>query len=1006
MKFARILVASLMVLVILAGSAAVIAWHNQDRLIQLVLSRIQAQTGYNIVPARIRLALRSHLVVVLENPRVYLNGTEVAQVDDLRAVIGIHAIFSRNGLPLYALALDHPRVRIPASLAGVTPHGFPKPDVQVVDKLKAALDALSDVAQRIEIVDAKLDDVNGAPLIDQLTLTAYRQHRGVGQWPWMVNFDAAWKHAPFNGVAVSGRLRLGNSPGVASGMASTGRVSFKGLELAPFQGPYGIQIAGRLEGTIRFAMRQDGVVFADTVSAGTQMVLKGKPFATPIALGNVMLHAESRASTERLELKRITATQNALPLFTGGGSIDRPYEDARTAAIHVEGVRISLMQAAAWLRTLRAIPASVINFANRFTAGQIDFSEVIFNPHAAVKDWTARTMRDNLTVHATVNDAGYEPPPDLKLPSIEEGEGAIEYDGGLVSLTQGSANLGHSELSGIIGDAAFSHAPQLISYHLRAGGGIDAGEIYPALANAMKAGESNLAAKMTSVSGTAEFDLNASGKLFHTQWSTPGDYALKLTPDRIEFTVKGAPSALAIKGGDVELRPGSVAVDQIVAAPVAPQSGNAILNGTIDTSLAHPTFQNFTGDLHEIRVEPWLPLVLDPGQFAAQGAVGGRLIAQSDPKGTGFPTISGKLTMGPGELRLGFLRSPIVDSSMTVMLDGKGMKLDLPGGHLEGHPVSLTIALADFEHPVVQLNATNSFLDFEVMKFIRMPWSPKTPVQMFNLPIRGHIEADHALFGKLPMADVNTDFDRMNGEWHVTNLTAKALGGEVRVDLAGRSGPDNHIHIKTQIEDVDAAALCLMAGQSSPALSGRLRATADLWGDTDVDFFSSLGGILGVEARKGTLNRFALVTRVLSFIDLKNWLTAKLPDPRIAGIPFDTLTATFNGAGGDFNTRDLQLSGPVMEIRARGAVRLSDSTVDMEISLIPFDTVNWLVRKIPIIGGNISSGSKGLVAAYFHVRGPINSPSVTPKPITSVAEFVAKTLSLPINIIRPNTINP
>jgi uncharacterized protein YhdP len=158
--------------------------------------------------------------------------------------------------------------------------------------------------------------------------------------------------------------------------------------------------------------------------------------------------------------------------------------------------------------------------------------------------------------------------------------------------------------------------------------------------------------------------------------------------------------------------------------------------------------------------------------------------------------------------------------------------------------------------------------------------------------------------------------------------------------------------------------------------------------------------------RKGTLNRFALVTRILSFIDLKNWLTAKLPDPRIAGIPFDTLTATLNGARGDFNTHDLQLSGPVMEIRARGDVRLSDNTMDMEISLIPFDTVNWLVRKIPIIGTNLSSGSKGLVAAYFHVRGPISSPSVTPKPITSVAEFVAKTLSLPINIIRPNTINP
>jgi uncharacterized protein YhdP len=157
---------------------------------------------------------------------------------------------------------------------------------------------------------------------------------------------------------------------------------------------------------------------------------------------------------------------------------------------------------------------------------------------------------------------------------------------------------------------------------------------------------------------------------------------------------------------------------------------------------------------------------------------------------------------------------------------------------------------------------------------------------------------------------------------------------------------------------------------------------------------------------KGTLNRFALVTRLLSFIDLKNWLTARLPDPRLNGIPFDALSATLNGADGNFRTNDFRLTGPVMEITARGNVRLNDNTIDMEISLIPFDTMNWLVRHIPIIGKNLAGGSHGLVAAYFQVSGPISNPSVVPKPITSVAEFVAKTLSMPINILAPNTIRP
>ena len=150
----------------------------------------------------------------------------------------------------------------------------------------------------------------------------------------------------------------------------------------------------------------------------------------------------------------------------------------------------------------------------------------------------------------------------------------------------------------------------------------------------------------------------------------------------------------------------------------------------------------------------------------------------------------------------------------------------------------------------MQLDATCGDLDFEVMKFIRMPWSPHTPPQVFNLAIRGHIVANHALFGKLPVSDVATDFDRLNGEWHVKDFTAKSLDGLVKLNLSGLSGPDNHIHIQGRIKGMDARALCLLMGQATPALVGRLSVTADLLANTDVDFFGSLSGTAAVEVLK------------------------------------------------------------------------------------------------------------------------------------------------------------
>ena len=1006
MRLLRILVASLSLAIIVAGTTALVAWRNQARLVGAVLARIDSETGYNIVPAGARLAFRSHLVVLLEKPKIYLKAVEVARADDLRAVVRYHAIFNSNGLPLYELALDHLQISVPATLAGMTPHGFPKPDIKVASELKWVLDSVSGVAHRIEIVNASLKDIDGTPLVDRLTVTAHRQHRGPEAWPWEVSFEAGWNHAPFNGVAVAGKVRLGVAPGVASEIMSTGLLRFHGLELAPFHGPYGIKTTGQLTGSLKFALRQDGELIGSADSKVVRLVLMGRPFTTPLVLGDLSLRAAYKESIARLELKEFTVMQQGAPLFAGGAVIDHPFEETRAAAMHVEGVRLAVRQAVSWMRLLRAVPAPLREFARRFGAGQIALSEAAFNPASPVKDWDTRTLRENLTMRGNLTGVSFDPPPGFMLPPIREIGAAIAYAAGTVSLSQGSANLGNSTVTGINGDLNLKRAPTPIAYHLRGKGMLDIGELRPALEQATRPVKPDLFTRIDRVSGSMAAEIDASGKIVDMKWSAPDDYLLKLLPQRVELAIKGVPSAIAVDGGAVLLRPDSVAIDRLTGALTSSHRGSVTLNGSIAISQPTPAFRNFVAEFREFRAETWLPLMLDPRQVSAQGPISGRLMAQTDSKHVAVPLITGRLTMGSGDLQFGFLRSPIAVQTMTVALDGQGMKIEVPGAALETFPVSLTITMRQFTQPVLRLDATAETLDLEVMRFIRMPWSPKTPSEMFDLPMAGHIAATHGRFGKLMMSNVNTDFDRMNGQWHVRDFTAKTLDGKVKLDLSGRTGPDNRIHIKSFLDSVDAGALFSLMGQSKPALTGRLSAAADLTGDTDVDFFSSLTGKISVSAVKGTLNRFALVTRLLSFIDLKNWLTARLPDPRINGIPFDALSASLVGVDGNFRTNDFRLSGPIMEITARGNARLSDNTIDLEISLIPFDTMNWLVRHIPIIGKNLAGGSHGLVAAYFQVSGPIGNPSVVPKPITSVAEFVAKTLSMPINILAPNTIKP
>ena len=394
-----------------------------------------------------------------------------------------------------------------------------------------------------------------------------------------------------------------------------------------------------------------------------------------------------------------------------------------------------------------------------------------------------------------------------------------------------------------------------------------------------------------------------------------------------------------------------------------------------------------------------------PGQISVFGPIGGKLVANSKP-GFEVPTVVGKLTLDHGTVQPGFLRNPIiVTRSATLVLDGKGVTLDLPASWLEGDPLDFRMAVPDLNHPQLRIDANVARLDFEVMRFIRLPWSRTTPPQVFPVPVAGHIEAQAGNFSKLAMTKISTDFYHNSQSWAVEKFRATAFNGSIALTISGRA-TDDWINMKGTIGQMDAGPLFLLSGTSRETpIMGKLAATGDVWANTNTDFFRTLAGNVSLTMTDGTLNRFTLMKRILSLVNLKNWLTAQFPDPRKSGVPFKTVDADFRGTQGNFYTDNLRLSGPVMDITARGNIDFANSTMDMEIDLLALQTVNWLFNNIPIIGKHLGGATGHLVGAYFQVRGPTENPTVRLKPLTSVAEFVLRTITLPINIVAPRPID-
>lgn len=1003
MRVFRIAALFVAVVLLLCAAIAALLIHNQNRLIALVLTRIDTRTGMKIVPASSRLALSSHLIVVLEKPTVLMDGKEVATLERVRAVISYHALLFTNGLPLRLLVLDRPKLTLPEEAVGPELSAGPQLGAAVARAAADDLAKLRDVTQRISIIGATLTEPNAtAPYVEHLDVLAFRKHR----WSrlWLLNFHVKWMRAPFVGAQASGTLTLDPEARGPHGVVSHGKLWFWDVTMDGVGGD-GLETAARFKAGLRLSLQNDGEAGGTATVEVQGLTLKGKRMTSPWALGDYTVDTAYSLSGARIALSNVAVQQRATTLLKGGCEIIRPYETDSSITVHVGGLQFAITDLRKRLRLVKGLTPDVLAILDRVEAGRVSVDEMAFSSMREKLKWSAAAIGRELTVAGKLDKADIKLPEKLRLPTVRRLDASLNYARGVLTVNQGAADLGRSSVTDVEASANLSKGLDDIPYKLQLRGNLDLAELYPAISHFLEVLGDRLHRRIKSANGSAKLRLSVSGKLRAASPASPETFEARIEPSGVDLSIKGAPTGLRLVSGSALVRPSQVSLNRMDVVSTDDTAGSATLSG--DFEFLHPGLRlhDVKADLHQLPAQQWLPLLVDPEDVSARGPVGGDLLINGDLRNKKDFRATGKLTMGSGQVQFGFLRAPLIAQSATVTFNGQGLVLSIPASTLEGHPVDLKLSVADLTHPVMRIDATAASLNFEVLKFVRLPWSPKTPMHAFRIEATGHISAREANFEKLVMSDVKTDFTRSRaGNWRVYNFTAHSLGGRMDLELSGQADND-WINVKGRIEGMDAAPLFLLAGKHKQSpVQGKLYAKGDIWANSNVDFFDTMAGKVTIDLRNGTLNKFTLLSRILSLINLKSWLTAQIPDPRVVGVPFTALTADFAGDRGNFYTDNLRLRGPIMDIVARGSVQVDRGTLNMEIALIPFSTVSWLMNKIPLIGQNIALSSRELLAAYFQVKGPIADPSVTPKPITSVAEFVAKTLSLPINILAPGTV--
>ena len=999
MKILRLAVIVVLVLGVLLGGAAIALLANQDRIMAAVLKGVEDRTGYHISTTATHIHLSSHLILEFDHPDISHGGRTLVKLGAFRAVVSYHSILFSGGMPLYSVVLVRPEFQLPHKAGFSVNTPFPRIGTELVDTIIKLLNGLEHAAWRIETRDAKIYYDDGTVLFDQLGVLAFRRHRE--SQVWRAEFGVHVEQPPFQGMRVTGRLRVGTDQHRPNDQIAG--VSMWYWNEQPSQFAFSTaSFKGRTSGLVAFSLAEDGTAHGMASIGIVGLQLSGKNSSPPETLGDFTFEANFSETPDAMQVEKFKLVHEQTLMATGDAALTGLASQKPLVTAHMTtGVPLDIATIRSHLRFLSKVPAPVTDAINQVRSGRLRFSSVTLTTTPdKLEDTPDLAIRDGIDVTAVLENVSFPLPEDLKLPAVQNLNAQLRYAHNTMSATQGSATLDRSSLSEVASRVDFAKNFEALSYQLSFNFDASLAQLYPALMSAMARYKVDAAKQIQSLGGRLTIRSSAAGSFRLADPVPPSTYRASFEANRATFMAKGAPGPIEFTRGSVTVEPGRIHFTRLALKTTG---GDGLIDGTVGLDKSGVHARDVTIELHDMPAGLWMALAIDPDSIKVDGPIGGKVRVQSDPNRPGGLLANGKLVLRNGSVLFGFLRAPLIVQGATVNLDGRSMSVLMPSSTLEGSPIDFRMSIADMGNPSLRLDVNVARLDFEVMKFIRLPWSPATPPTNFPIPVTGHIEAENGHLSKLQMSQIKTDFWRINGDWKVYNYSAKAFNGLAELEITGRA-KDDWIHIQGKTMNMDMAGMFLMSGDRTESpIEGKTWIAADIWADTNNDFFETMNGRAAITVRDGILHKFKLLSRMLSMIDLKSWLTAKV-DPTLQGLPFDTIFFDLKGDKGVFDTEDFLLQGPVMDITAEGQLDLVHTTMDMKVAALPLSTFNWVLSKIPVIGENMSGSAGTLVAAYFHAHGPVSDPSVTPMPITSFAEIIKKFFALPVNVVRPNTV--
>lgn len=157
-----------------------------------------------------------------------------------------------------------------------------------------------------------------------------------------------------------------------------------------------------------------------------------------------------------------------------------------------------------------------------------------------------------------------------------------------------------------------------------------------------------------------------------------------------------------------------------------------------------------------------------------------------------------------------------------------------------------------------------------------------------------------------------------------------------------------------------------------------------------------------VDGRVLSLRGVGFFSNLLSYLQINNLITGKLPNLREQGFQFSRIHSEVEFKDGQAEMKELRVISGGLNMVAGGSINMLDRQMNVTVLVSPLTTVDAIIRHIPIVG-RILKGT--LVAIPVGVYGPVTNPKVRPLSPEAVGSrllgIMKRTLQTPFKLIEP-----